>query len=136
MECRQDKREVDEMKLLIVDDEPLTVDMLAIFLEINGHECHKAYNGTDGLAILELEKPDALVLDLMMPDMMGFDFCQQMRAKEAFARTPVVILSARTDTEAIERAYQVGANAYLTKPPDLGSLLAKLEELHREHLST
>jgi DNA-binding response OmpR family regulator len=118
------------MKLLIVDDEPLTVEMLSIFLQINGHDCIGAYNGTDGLLMAQTEQPDLLILDLMMPDMEGWEVCATLRAQPAHAKVPVVILSARTDSAAIEQAYASGANVYLTKPPDLIKLLGEVERLH------
>jgi DNA-binding response OmpR family regulator len=121
---------MDKMKLLIVDDEPLTVEMLSIFMQINGHDCISAYNGSDGLLMAQTQQPDVMILDLMMPDMEGWQVCQTLRATPDHAKTPVVILSARTDSEAIEQAYAAGANIYLTKPPDLIQLLGEIERLH------
>lgn len=121
---------MDKMKLLIVDDEPLTVEMLSTFMQINGHDCIGAYNGTDGLLMAQTQHPDVLILDLMMPDMEGWQVCQTLRAQPTHADVPVLILSARTDTDAIEQAYAAGANAYLTKPPDLIKLLGEVERLH------
>lgn len=117
-------------KILIIDDEPATVDMLSVFLELNGYEGVKAYNGTDGLTLLEVEQPDMLIVDLMMPDMEGFDVCQQVRKKPHFSSTPILIISARTDQESIHKAYSCGANGYLTKPiKNLTDLLGEIERL-------
>jgi DNA-binding response OmpR family regulator len=116
-------------KLLIVDDEPLTVEMLSTFLEINGYTCAGAYSGTDGLLLLQTEKPDLMILDLMMPDMEGYEVCEKVRNNTEFAKTPVLIMSARTDPESIEKAYKSGANAYMTKPPDLMALLTEIARL-------
>jgi len=117
------------MKLLVVDDEPATVDMLTMFLEISGHTVAGALSGSDGLLLLEVEKPDLMIVDLMMPDMEGFEVCKRVRASEQYADTPILILSARTDTESIEKALDSGANAYMTKPPDLSALLLEVERL-------
>ena len=116
-------------KLLIVDDEPATVQMIETFIQINGYSSATAYSGTDGLTMLELEKPDLVILDLMMPDMEGFEVCQRMRASDAFKSTPILIISARTDQDAIDRAYASGANGYLTKPFQLPELLSEIERL-------
>ena len=120
---------VKSAKLLIVDDEPATVQMIETFIQINGYKAATAYNGKDGLTMLELEKPDLVILDLMMPDMEGFEVCQRMRASDAFKTTPILIISARTDQESIDRAYASGANGYLTKPFQLPELLSEIERL-------
>lgn len=116
-------------RLLIVDDEVATVDMLSTYLKLLGHEPFGAYNGTDGLVLVEVEKPDLLILDLMMPDIDGFEVCKRVRAHSDFATLPVVIISARTDKDAIEKALGLGANAYLTKPIELGKLSREIKQL-------
>lgn len=116
-------------KLLIVDDEPATVDMISMFVELNGYEWVGAYNGTDGLVLLEVEQPDMLIVDLMMPDIEGFEVCRRMRERDHFSKTPILVISARTDPQSIERAYSSGANAYLTKPLNLPQLLNEVKRL-------
>jgi DNA-binding response OmpR family regulator len=116
-------------KLLIVDDEPATVDMISMFMEINGYEWIGAYNGTDGLVLLEVEKPDMLIVDLMMPDIEGFEVCRRMRERDTFSKTPILVISARTDQSSIEKAYSSGANGYLTKPLNLPQLLGEVKRL-------
>lgn len=117
-------------KILIIDDEPATVEMLSVFLNLNGYEGVGAYNGSDGLVLLEAERPDMLIVDLMMPDIEGFDVCLQVRQKPTFAHTLILIISARTDQDSIRRAYACGANGYLTKPiKNLGDLLGEIQRL-------
>lgn len=117
-------------KILIIDDEPATVEMLSVFLSLNGYEGVGAYNGTEGLILLEAEQPDMLIVDLMMPDIQGFEVCLEVRKKASFSRTPILIISARTDQESIRRAYDCGANGYLTKPiRNLGDLLGEIQRL-------
>lgn len=120
-------------KLLVVDDEPATVDMITTFLEINNFEYASAYNGTDGLILLETEAPDMLIVDLMMPDIQGFEVCRQMRAMPQFQETPIVMISARVDPEAKQEAIRAGANEYLTKPLDLRELLRVIRQLTMIH---
>lgn len=120
-------------KLLVVDDEPATVDMITTFLEINNFEYASAYNGTDGLILLEAEAPDMLIVDLMMPDIQGFEVCRQMRAMPQFQETPIVMISARVDPEAKQEAIRAGANEYLTKPLDLRELLRVIRQLTMIH---
>jgi len=116
-------------KLLIVDDEPATVDMLAIFLKMRGYETVAAYSGNDGLLMVSVENPDLLILDLMMPDLEGFDVCQRLRENPQNARLPILIVSARTDQDSINRAMSLGADGYLTKPVDLKLLHTEVQRL-------
>jgi CheY-like chemotaxis protein len=116
-------------KLLIVDDEVATVDMLSTYLKLLGHEPIGAYNGTDGLVLVEVEKPELLILDLMMPDIDGFEVCKRIRAHAQFGKLPVIVISARADKAAIEKALSAGANVYLTKPVDLSKLSREIKQL-------
>jgi len=123
-------------KLLIVDDEPLTVDMLQTFLQINGYECIGAYNGEDGLVLCQVEQPEIMILDLMLPDIEGFEVCRRLRTSpdyKAFASLPILVLSARAEDGARRRAMDAGANAYMVKPPRFGDLLNELSRLLYEH---
>lgn len=122
-------------KLLIVDDEPLTVDMLQTFLQLNGYEAVGVYNGEDGLVMVQVEQPEVLILDLMLPDIEGYEVCRRIRTQpefEAFARMPVLVLSARVEESSKQRAREVGADAYLTKPIKFAELLAELNRLIAE----
>jgi DNA-binding response OmpR family regulator len=116
-------------RLLIVDDESATVDMLSTYLEMNGHETIAAYGGSDALVLVEVEEPDLLILDLMMPDVEGLEVCRRLRAEEQYQDLPILIVSARTDQETINQAYALGANAYLTKPINLGKLTQEIGRL-------
>jgi DNA-binding response OmpR family regulator len=115
--------------VVIVDDEPTMVDLLTTFLAMKGFEVHGAYNGADGLRAVEQVKPHVLLLDLMLPDIDGFEVCRRLRSAPASATLPIVIISARTESEAIQRAMRAGADAYMTKPLRLPELLEKIEEL-------
>lgn len=116
-------------KILIIDDEPATVEMIGTFMEINGYGWSSALNGTQGLALIQTDKPDLLILDLMMPDIEGFEICEWVRSQEAIAQTPIIIVSARTDEEAMTRAEACGANSYITKPFNLQVLLNEIQTL-------
>lgn len=116
-------------KLLIVDDEEATVDMLKTYLQIMGHDPIGAYSGSDGLVLVEVEHPDLLILDLMMPDLEGLEVCRRVRQHAQFAKLPILMISARTDQPTIERALSEGANGYLTKPLDLQRLTSEIRQL-------
>ena len=117
-------------KLLIVDDEPFTVEMLQTFLQISGYETVGAYNGEDGLVLIKVERPELLILDLMLPDIEGYEVCRRIRQNPETATIPVLILSARAESSSKERAMAAGADAYLTKPVKLPELLAELEKIN------
>jgi DNA-binding response OmpR family regulator len=116
-------------KLLIVDDEPFTVDMLQTFLEINGFQAVGAFNGEDGLVLIKVEEPEIVILDLMLPDIEGYEVCQRIRSYPDTAKLPVLILSARADAASKERAMAAGADGYLVKPVKFPELLSELNRL-------
>lgn len=116
-------------KLLIVDDEPFTVDMLETFLQINGFETVGALNGEDGLVMVKVEQPELVILDLMLPDIEGYEVCKRIRAYPQSASLPVLVLSARAETSSKERAMEAGADAYLVKPVQFPQLLTELNRL-------
>jgi CheY-like chemotaxis protein len=116
-------------KLLIVDDEPFTVDMLETFLQINGYETVGALNGESGLLMAKVEKPELVILDLMLPDIEGYEVCQRIRAYPPTATVPVLVLSARAEPDSKARALAVGADAYMVKPVQFPALLSELTRL-------
>ncbi len=116
-------------KLLIIDDESATVDMLSTFLRINGHEIIGAYSGDDGLVLAKLDRPALVILDLMMPNIDGFEVCRRIRNQPDFQGLPIIIISARTDQKAIDRALSLGADVYLTKPLNLKELSSEINRL-------
>jgi two-component system, OmpR family, KDP operon response regulator KdpE len=118
-------------RILIVDDEPQILRFLRASLPPHGYECVEADSG--GLAIKSFTKtrPDALILDLGLPDQDGFAVIQAVRA---IALTPIIVLSARSDVEGKVRALEMGADDYVTKPFDMAELLARLKAALRHGL--
>lgn len=114
--------------ILVVDDEPHIVEMMTTFLTLKGYDVLGAYTGEGGLAMIYSEKPDAVLLDLMLPDIEGFEVCQRLRETDEFAQLPVLIISARTDSASKARAENAGADAYFTKPIAMPRLIAELEQ--------
>jgi DNA-binding response OmpR family regulator len=116
-------------KLLIVDDEPFTVDMLETFLQLNGFETVGAFNGEDGLVLVQVERPEIVILDLMLPDIEGYEVCQRLRSQPQSASLPVLVLSARAESASKEKAMAAGADAYMVKPVQFPVLLSELNRL-------
>ncbi len=116
-------------KLLIIDDEEATVDMLSTFLELSGYETVGAYSGDDGLVLAKVESPTLIISDLMMPDVDGLELCRRIRQHEDLKTLPIIIISARNDQKTIDTALKQGANAYLTKPIDFPELIGEIQRL-------
>jgi two-component system response regulator MprA len=126
---------VDEARpqILVVDDERAVRDALARALELGGFEVALAADCQEGLGLVEREAPDVVVLDLMMPGLDGLQACQILRARGD--RTPVLMLTARTEVSSRVAGLEAGADDYLTKPFALEELLARLNALLRRHRS-
>lgn len=115
--------------VLVVDDEPMTRTLLQLMLAPADYEVFEAGDGFEALEKIEQHKPDIMVLDVMMPNMDGFTLCRILREQEATAKTPIILLSAKTTPEAIQEGLLAGANRYLTKPVARKDLLVSLAEL-------
>lgn len=112
-------------KILVVDDEPHNLEILRIFLRSLNFEIHEAECGMEALKRIEVESFDLILLDVMMPDISGFEISIILREKEGFD-IPIIFLSAKAQKEDILRGLQVGAVDYLTKPFDLDLLEMKV----------
>lgn len=111
------------MKILIVDDDEINVQVLALALK-DEYQVLTAYEGFTALQIMKDERPDLVLLDIMMPGIDGLEVRRQMRANEALAETPVIFVTAITGAEGEAAGLELGAVDYLTKPVNLN--LAKL----------
>lgn len=114
-------------KILVIDDQPINVQLLKRKLEREGLQVATAYNGKDGLALIERDKPDLILLDVMMPDMDGLEVCQRLQASERTRSIPVIFITARTTKESKLEGLAVGAVDYITKPIDLDETLARVQ---------
>jgi len=118
-------------KILIVDDEPQILRFLRNSLPPHGYVCVEANTGGQAIKSFASERPDALILDLGLPDQDGFTVIQAIRAS---ALTPIIVLSARSDVEGKVKALELGADDYVTKPFDMAELLARLKAALRHGL--
>jgi two-component system, chemotaxis family, chemotaxis protein CheY len=107
--------------VLVVDDDPDILEALAEILEAEGFEVRRARNGEEALERLSPQRPDLILLDLMMPVMDGWEFSQRMRQRPSVADIPVIVLSA--DRNVGSKTKEIGAVGYLAKPFELGDLL-------------
>ena len=113
--------------ILVVDDQPINVQLLKRKLEREGIKVSAAYNGLEALDLVKRERPDLILLDVMMPDMDGIEVCQRLQASENTRGIPVIFITARTTKESKLEGLGVGAVDYITKPIDLDETLARVQ---------
>jgi two-component system, OmpR family, response regulator len=114
--------------IMIVEDEPDTAEMFAEMIRLSGYRIIKSYGGAAAIGLLEREKPDALVLDLMMPDISGMDVLHFVRREPQLEDIPVIVISAKSLPSDIKDGLDAGASIYLTKPVAFLDLIRALEK--------
>ena len=115
--------------ILIVDDEPNIVMSLEFLMRKNGYWVGIARNGTEALAAIAATPFDLVLLDVMMPDVDGYQVCQQLRQDPAHTKTKVIFLSAKSRDADVRKGYEVGADLYVAKPFSTRQLMEKVREL-------
>jgi DNA-binding NtrC family response regulator len=118
-------------KILVVDDHPSNVKVLSARLAAEGHRVLEALNGPDALKIVATEKPDLVLLDVMMPGMDGYEVCRRIKEQKGTEFVPVILVTARTDTDAIVNGLEQGADEYITKPFEPLELMARVKSMLR-----
>jgi DNA-binding response OmpR family regulator len=113
--------------ILVVDDQPINVQLLKRKLEREGIQVSAAYNGVEALEVVKKLKPDLILLDVMMPDMDGIEVCQRLQADDLTRSIPIIFITARTSKEGKIEGLGVGAVDYITKPIDLDETLARVQ---------
>ena len=115
--------------VLVVDDEDMTRQMIAMFLKMDGLDTIEAEDGVEALKQVSKHQPDAIILDVMMPEMDGITVCKRLRANPSTESIPVLMLSGRSQIGAEEEGLEAGANAYMKKPMDPKEMLVLLKEI-------
>ncbi|MEK0444630.1 MAG: DNA-binding response regulator [Actinobacteria bacterium] len=110
-------------RLLMVEDDPSIRAALGLALEDEGYEVLQSSNGRAGLAMLDQDNPDLVLLDLRLPDISGFDVCREMRQR---SNVPIIIVTAQTDTHDLVAGLEAGADDYVTKPVNSKELAARI----------
>jgi DNA-binding response OmpR family regulator len=116
-------------KIVIVDDDRETREQLQAALEGRGYQVVPAQSGLRLISYLHVDRPDLILLDVMMSWIDGFELCRALKRNPRFETIPVVFISGRSDEAAIREGLGCGAAAYFPKPLDVDELLAKLDEL-------
>lgn len=116
-------------KILLVDDEKDLVEMVTFRLKANGYEVIPAYGGSEALLKAQKEKPDLVLLDVLMPDMDGFQTLAKLKQESQTKPIPVIMLTAKSQLEDITKATHLGAEDYVVKPFDHMAMLAKIKKV-------
>jgi CheY-like chemotaxis protein len=116
-------------KILLVDDSNTTLLLEKMLLSRFGYDFVVARDGREGVALALSERPDLILLDMMMPKMDGLEACRQIRQESATASIPIIMVTTRSDAEDIETAFLKGCNDYIIKPINHTELFTKVRSL-------
>ena len=116
-------------KILIIEDDPATSRLVSYSLKHEGFEVLTAPNGLDGIRKAHTEKPDLVILDVMLPGMDGFEICHRLKAEPDTAKLPILMFSAKAQEIDKETGLKVGADDYLAKPAAPSDIINHVEKL-------
>lgn len=128
---------MDKKRILVVDDDPDLVETVSMMLEAKGFSPFPAYGGIEGLEKARKEKPDLIVLDVMMPDKDGYAVCNELKKDPNFSEIPIVLLTAIGDhitstTYTLSGGMETLADDFFQKPVNIQSLVDRIEQLLKE----
>ena|SRR5688572_2737159 len=116
-------------KILIIDDDETMTKLLKALVKMDGHTATAVNDSTKAIEVAASVEPDLITLDLMMPVLSGFELCELLHQDPRFAAIPIIIVSARDDSESKLRALRAGAIDYMTKPFDADVFMQKIQAL-------
>ena len=128
---------ITESKILVVDDNEQNLELLVAYLETLGCPVVTAIDGVDALEKVAAEKPDLILLDIMMPRMSGFEVCRKIKSDPTTRDTPVIMVTALNELTDIERGVESGTDDFITKPVNRLELTTRVKSLLRvRHLKS
>src|SRR3990172_3631020 len=116
-------------KVTIVDDDRDTREMLTLALELEGFDVGQAANGLRLISAMHVDRPDVILLDVMMSWIDGFELCRAIKKNPTFGDIPVIFISARKSAEDERAGLEAGAGGYFPQPPDLDRLVSRIREI-------
>lgn len=116
-------------KILIADDRPEVVELVRVTLESGDYQIFEACNGKEALEKIRKEKPDLVLLDVIMPKMDGFEVCRKLKKDPGTQKIPIIMLTAKGQKVDQEKGRKLGTNGYIVKPFSPSALLIKIEEI-------
>jgi DNA-binding response OmpR family regulator len=121
--------ENSKIKVLVVDDEPNIILSLDFLIRKAGYELYIARNGQEALQTAQEHKPQIIVLDIMMPDIDGFEVCRRIKANPETSEAKIIFLSAKSKMDDVKKGLDLGADDYITKPFSTKHLMEKIKEI-------
>jgi two-component system alkaline phosphatase synthesis response regulator PhoP len=118
---------VSAKKILFVDDEADLIETVRFPLELEGYHVLVSNNGEEALNKTRQEKPDLILLDIMLPKMDGYTICRLLKSDEKYRHIPILMLTARSQERDRQTAMQMGADEYITKPFDIDEVIRKIK---------
>lgn len=125
----REKDSKKHLRIAVIDDDPDMVKVIKVMLRIRGAEVLEAFSGLSGYSLVRRETPDVVLLDIMMPDIDGFEVLRKLKLDPEVGHIPVIFVSARTGREHVERGLSLGAQGYITKPFKPEDLMGKIDEV-------
>jgi len=116
-------------KILLIDDSNTVLMMEKMILAASGYDVVVAHDGQEGVAKAATERPDLILLDVVMPKMDGIEACRRLRAQESTKSIPIIMVTTRSESNNVESSYRNGCNDYVNKPSNNTELLAKVRSL-------
>lgn len=113
----------------MIDDDPEMVKAVKMMLKLEGVEVLEADSGVTGYLLIKRELPDAVLLDVMMPDIDGYEVCRKLKLNHSTKDIPIIFVTAKTGQEHIDRGLSLGAQGYITKPFGPGDLIDKITKV-------
>lgn len=123
----------DKPVILLVDDEQKVLDLITFRLQFLGYRVITATSGEDALSLAETHHPDLVILDVTMPGLDGVTVCSRLKKSDAFDVPPILMLTARSEAEDVNKAMVAGADDYVVKPYDPAVLQMKIQRLLGAH---
>lgn len=121
-------------KILIIEDEPNIRELVRYNLKTNGYECISAEDGIMGITMVHREKPDLILLDIMLPEKSGFEICRELR--DEGNNTPIIMMTAKTEESDKVMGLEYGADDYISKPFGIREMLARIKAVLRRYETT
>ena len=119
---------MSKSRILLVDDEPDILETVSFMLQSRNYQVSTASGGQESLEKVKSEQPDLILLDIMMPDIDGYEVCMKLKSDENTRDIPVIMLTAKGESEAVLKSHSIGADDYVVKPFSLPTLLSKLKK--------
>ena len=118
-------------KVIVVDDSPTAMFMVTTILKREPYDLVKAHDGQEAIEVAAAERPDLILMDVVMPRKTGFEACRELKQREDTKSIPVILVTTRGEGENVEAGFESGCNDYVTKPINAQELLAKV----RDHIA-